>query len=89
MAALWGLAAGLAVYFVVQPIRVLRHISSSWYFYSMAASKIFAAGSHAIYSATAQTQVLSAYSGFPVANNEVTQYDRPPIEAWILMPFRT
>jgi Glycosyltransferase family 87 len=80
------IAGTSAVWFVVQPVRVLRHITGSWYLYSITAARILASGSQQLYSATLQAKTLSAYLGSSVSAADIVPFERPPIEALLLLP---
>jgi len=79
-------AAGSTGWFLLQPIRVLRHITDSWYLYSITAARILASGSHALYSSALQAKTLSAYLGTTVSATDIVPFERPPVEALMLVP---
>jgi Glycosyltransferase family 87 len=83
-----GSAAFASVFwFLRQPVTVLRHISGSSYQYSLAPARILATGSHALYSLTLQAGVLNSYLGGTAASaGDGVSWDRPPIEALLLVP---
>jgi Glycosyltransferase family 87 len=79
-------AASVAVWFLLQPIRALRHPTAGVYIYPVTASRILTGGSRAIYSPALQRDTASAYLHTPLPPSDLTNFAHPPLEALLLAP---
>jgi hypothetical protein len=79
-------AAVVAVWFLLQPIRALRHPTAGVYIDSVAVARILASGSRAIYSPALQQQTASAYLHTPLPPSDLINFEHPPLEALLLVP---